>query len=58
MSETSDSETTEKKDDDARKETNLPEGNTEAESLDNPETDKILSGYNKLVYQDIGPPQS
>ena len=41
MSETSDSETTEKKDDDARKETNLPEGNTEAESLDNPETDEV-----------------
>ena len=41
MSETSDSETTEKKDDDARKETNLPEGNTEAESLDNPKTDEV-----------------
>ena len=39
MSETSDSETTEKKDDDATEETNLSVENTEADSLDNPEAD-------------------
>ena len=41
MSETSDSETTEKKDDDARKEINISEENTEVDSLDNPETDGV-----------------
>ena len=41
MSETSDSEIAEKKDDDARKEINISEENTEENSLDNPETDGV-----------------
>ena len=41
MSETSDSEIAEKKDDDARKEINISEEKTEADSLDNPETDGV-----------------
>ena len=44
MSETSDSEIAEKKDDDARKEINISEEDTEADSLDNPETDEVDEG--------------
>jgi hypothetical protein len=41
MSETSDSEIAEKKDDDARKEINISEEDTEVDSLDNPETGEV-----------------